>query len=50
MNREPCRVSDDPYYDYSDYFEQKGVYAPVEEVDEDDAYDEERQREADQID
>lgn len=29
--RMPCRVSDDPYYNYSDYIEQEGVYAPYEE-------------------
>lgn len=40
MNREPCRVSDDPYYDYSDYIEQKGVYAPRSESDPDAEYDE----------
>ena len=28
MNREPCRVSDDPSYDYSDYCEGKGYYEP----------------------
>ena len=29
--RMSCRVSDDPYYDYSDYIEQEGVYAPYKE-------------------
>ena len=28
MSREPCRVSDDPSYDYSDYCEGKGYYEP----------------------
>lgn len=40
MNREPCRVSDDPYYDYSDYIEQRGVYSTRKEDDSDDAYNE----------
>lgn len=31
MNREPCRISDDPSYDYSDYEEQTGYYKPYEE-------------------
>ena len=26
MNRMPCRVSDDPSYDYSDYIEEDGYY------------------------
>ena len=26
MNREPCRIDDDPSYDYSDYCEGKGYY------------------------
>ena len=25
-NRMPCRITDDPYYDYSDYIEGEGVY------------------------
>jgi hypothetical protein len=28
MNRMPCSISDDPYSDYSDYVEEKGMYAP----------------------
>lgn len=39
MSREPCRVSDDPSYDYSDYCEGTGVYAPYREQDADEAYD-----------
>ena len=31
MNREYCRVDDDPSYDYSDYDEQKGYYEPYKE-------------------
>ena len=27
MNRVPCRMRDDPFYDYSDYIEGQGVYA-----------------------
>lgn len=42
MSREPCRISDDSSYDYSDYIEQKGVYEPYRENDHDadDKYDE----------
>ena len=40
MSREPCRISDDPSYDYSDYVEGKGYYAPYDEGDPDAAYDE----------
>lgn len=32
MNREPCRVSDDPSFDYSDFIEQKGYYTPRPEL------------------
>ena len=39
MNREPCRISDDPYYDYSDYEEGRGVYSTYREEDPDEAYD-----------
>ena len=43
MNREPCRVRDDPYYDYSDYVDGTGVYAskPDSAEDPDDAGDRE---------
>ena len=36
MNREYCRVDDDPSYDYSDYEEQKGYYKPYKEAEEPD--------------
>jgi len=39
MSREPCRIDDDPSYDYSDYCEGKGVYAPMREEDPDAEYD-----------
>ena len=39
MNREPCRVRDDPHYDYSDYVEGKGVYASKPEDNADDLRD-----------
>ena len=39
MNRMPCRVSDDPSYDYSDYCEGKGYYTPTRKEDPDAAYD-----------
>lgn len=29
----PCRITDDPYHDYSDYIEGKGVYAPYPDDD-----------------
>jgi len=32
MSRMPCRVSDDPFYDYSDYIEGQGVYAAETEA------------------
>lgn len=35
MNRMPCRNTDDPYSDYSDWSEGKGVFAPVDEGDPD---------------
>lgn len=35
MNREPCRITDDPSYDYSDYCEGKGVYEPYRDNDHD---------------
>ncbi len=35
MNRMPCRISDDPYSDYSDFIEQKGVYKQYIEADPD---------------
>ena len=47
MSRMPCRVTDDPYYDYSDYVEQKGVYAITEDdnyEEEDDEYIRDRER------
>jgi len=40
MNREPCRIDDDPSYDYSDYVEQRGVYSSCQEDDSDAKYDE----------
>lgn len=40
MSREPCRISDDPYYDYSDYVEERGVYSRTQEDDSDAEYDE----------
>ena len=41
MNKQPCRITDDPYYDYSDYIEGEGVYSHVDEDDRSDAaYDE----------
>lgn len=43
MNREPCRIDDDPSYDYSDYCEGKGFYEPVRERDADAEYDEWRE-------
>lgn len=43
MSRMPCSITDDPYNDYSDYIEQKGVYKPYQEPDED--YEYERWRE-----
>ena len=36
MSRELCRVSQDPYYDYSDYVEEEGVYSQQQEEDPDD--------------
>lgn len=39
MSREPCRISDDPSYDYSDYVEGKGYYKEKVEPNPDDAYD-----------
>lgn len=39
VNREPCRVRDDPYYDYSDYVEGEGVYASKPEDNADDLRD-----------
>ena len=33
MNPMPCRVSDDPYYDYSDYIEKEGVYKEIADDD-----------------
>ncbi len=43
MSREPCRISDDPSYDYSDYEEGKGYYQERSEPNPDDAYDDWRQ-------
>lgn len=40
MSREPCRIDDDPSYDYSDYVEGKGAYEPYREENPDEAYDE----------
>tara|TARA_R110000824_G_scaffold119970_1_gene274507 strand:+ start:4152 stop:4331 length:180 start_codon:yes stop_codon:yes gene_type:complete len=34
----PCRITDDPYYDYSDWLEGEGVFKQHEEEDPDDAY------------
>jgi len=31
MTKEICRVTDDAYYDYSDYAEAQGVYTPYKE-------------------
>jgi len=47
MNREYCRVDDDPSYDYSDYVEQRGYYEPYKEAEEPDydPIDEEEMRE-----
>tara|TARA_R110000744_G_scaffold263179_1_gene377603 strand:- start:69 stop:236 length:168 start_codon:yes stop_codon:yes gene_type:complete len=39
INRMPCRITDDPYYDYSDWEEGKRVYKQPREIDPDDAYD-----------
>lgn len=39
MSHEPCRISDDPSYDYSDYVEGKGYYKEKVEPNPDDAYD-----------
>ena len=47
MSRMPCSITDDPYNDYSDYIEQKGVYKPYVEPDEDAAYEEQRQKKID---
>jgi len=30
MNREYCRVDDDPSYDYSDYEDKTGYYTPYD--------------------
>ena len=46
MNREPCSITDDPYHNYSDYVEERGVYESHYE-DEDAAYEEQRQQEID---
>ena len=40
MNREPCRIDDDPSYDYSDYCEGKGDYKEKPERDPDELRDE----------
>ena len=39
MNRMPCSITDDPYYDYSDYIEQEGIYKSPVEPNPDDARD-----------
>lgn len=39
MNRMPCRISDDPYSDYSDFIEQEGVYKQYIEFNPDDERD-----------
>lgn len=44
MNPEPCRIDDDPSYDYSDYCEGKGYYEPYKEADPNAAYDEWREQ------
>jgi len=31
MSKMPCSVTDDPSFDYSDYVEDEGVYAPAKE-------------------
>jgi len=36
MNPMPCSITDDPYNDASDYWEEKGVYANKHQDDEDD--------------
>lgn len=39
MAKDICRITDDPYSDYSDYIEGKGAYSPVAYDDRsDDAY------------
>ena len=35
MSRMPCRNTDDPYSDYSDWLDGEGVFAPVAEGDPD---------------
>ena len=35
MSRMPCRNTDDPYSDYSDWLDGEGVFAPVTEGDPD---------------
>lgn len=47
MAKEPCRITDDPYYDYSDYIEGTGVYSHRDDDDEDEAYERYRQEEID---
>ena len=42
MNPEPCRIDDDPSYDFSDYEEQKGYYSETHEPDPDEQLDERR--------
>lgn len=39
MNPMPCSITDDPYCDASDHYENKGVYKSEQLHDEDDEYD-----------
>ena len=43
MSRMPCSVTDDPSFDYSDYYEGKGYYATNEQDDDEDNHDNEEQ-------
>jgi len=40
MSKMPCSVTDDPSFDYSDYVEGEGVYAPIKEEHDDPAEEE----------
>jgi len=46
-NRMPCRITDNPFYDYSDWEEGEGVYKQPREEDPDEAYDRQRQEKLD---
>jgi hypothetical protein len=39
MSRMPCSITDDPYNDASDYYEDEGVYKSKPEPNPDDQYD-----------